>query len=198
MATHSSVLAWRIPGTGEPGGLPSMGSHRVGQNWSDLAAAVDHTGFNLWVGKIPWRRERLPTAVFWPGEFHGQYSLWGHRKSDTTEWLPLSFSVNHRLKSHASFPGWSINKLLHDSGSPFLQLSDHRSYVLRYWNLNIKAYWLPGALLGKEFSMWARYIFMWKSLRSGSLLVQQKLASPWLMYSLPLILSLFPFPIFDP
>ena len=38
MATHSSVLAWRIPGTGEPGGLPSMGSHRVGHDWSDLAA----------------------------------------------------------------------------------------------------------------------------------------------------------------
>ena len=40
MATHSSVLAWRIPGTGEPGGLPSMGSHRVGHDWSDLAAAA--------------------------------------------------------------------------------------------------------------------------------------------------------------
>ena len=40
MATHSSVLAWRIPGTGKPGGLPSMGSHRVGHNWSDLAAAA--------------------------------------------------------------------------------------------------------------------------------------------------------------
>ena len=40
MATHSGVLAWRIPGTGEPGGLPSMGSHRVGHNWSDLAAAA--------------------------------------------------------------------------------------------------------------------------------------------------------------
>ena len=39
MAIHSSVLAWRIPGTGEPGGLPSMGSHRVRQDWSDLAAA---------------------------------------------------------------------------------------------------------------------------------------------------------------
>ena len=38
MATHSSVLAWRIPGTGEPGGLVSMGSHRVRHNWSDLAA----------------------------------------------------------------------------------------------------------------------------------------------------------------
>ena len=40
MATHSSILAWRIPGTVEPGGLPSMGSHRVGHNWSNLAAAA--------------------------------------------------------------------------------------------------------------------------------------------------------------
>ena len=40
MATHSSVLAWRIPGTGEPGGLLFMGSHRVGHDWSDLAVAV--------------------------------------------------------------------------------------------------------------------------------------------------------------
>ena len=40
MATHSSILAWRIPGTEEPGGLPSMGSHRVWHNWSDLAAAA--------------------------------------------------------------------------------------------------------------------------------------------------------------
>ena len=39
MATHSSVLAWRIPGTGKPGGLPFMGLHRVGHDWSDLAAA---------------------------------------------------------------------------------------------------------------------------------------------------------------
>ena len=40
MASNSSVLAWRIPGTGEPGGLPSMASHRVGHDWSDLAAAA--------------------------------------------------------------------------------------------------------------------------------------------------------------
>ena len=40
MATHSSVLAWRIPGTVEPGGLPSMGSHRVRHDCSDLAAAA--------------------------------------------------------------------------------------------------------------------------------------------------------------
>ena len=40
MATHSSVLAWRILGMAEPGGVLSMGSHRVGHDWSDLAAAA--------------------------------------------------------------------------------------------------------------------------------------------------------------
>ena len=48
MATHSSVLAWRIPGTGKPGRLPSIGSHRVRHDWSDLAAAAEylkHAGF---------------------------------------------------------------------------------------------------------------------------------------------------------
>ena len=44
MATHCSVLAWRIPRTGEPGGLPSMASHRVGHDWSDLAAAAAAAG----------------------------------------------------------------------------------------------------------------------------------------------------------
>ena len=44
MATHSSVLAWRIPGTGEPDGLPSVGSHRVGHDWSNLAAAAAAAG----------------------------------------------------------------------------------------------------------------------------------------------------------
>ena len=47
MATHSSVLAWRIPGAGEPGGLASMGSHGVEHDWSDLAAAAAEI-CNLW------------------------------------------------------------------------------------------------------------------------------------------------------
>src|SRR5574337_1254644 len=38
-----------------------------------------------WVGKTPWRRERLPTPVFWPGEFHGLYSPWGRKELNTTE-----------------------------------------------------------------------------------------------------------------
>ena len=45
MATHSSVLTWRIPGTGEPGGLPYLGSYRIGHDWSDLAAAAANKKF---------------------------------------------------------------------------------------------------------------------------------------------------------
>ena len=51
MATHSSVLAWRIPGTGEPGGLLSMGSHRVRHDWSDLA---DDSLFFQFLLEIHW------------------------------------------------------------------------------------------------------------------------------------------------
>ena len=58
MATHSSVLAWRIPGTGEPGGLPCMGSHRVGHDWRDLAAAAAAVGD----GVMGWLVSSLPPA----------------------------------------------------------------------------------------------------------------------------------------
>ena len=51
MATHSSVLAWRIPGTGEPGGLPSMGLHGVRHDWNDLAAAVC---FHFLIQSLTW------------------------------------------------------------------------------------------------------------------------------------------------
>ena len=48
------------------------------------------SGFSPWVGKVPWRRERLPTPVSWPGEFQGLHSPWGRKESDTTDRLPLS------------------------------------------------------------------------------------------------------------
>jgi len=47
-------------------------------------------GFDPWAGKIPWRRVRLPTPVFWPGEFHGFYNPWGDKESDMTGRLSLS------------------------------------------------------------------------------------------------------------
>ena len=68
MATHPSVLAWRTPGMGEPGGLPSMGSHRVRHDWSDLAPAAA-AGCSLrpsYSGEsghcAPWRKSPLSTA----------------------------------------------------------------------------------------------------------------------------------------
>ena len=66
MAPHSSVLAWRIPGTGEPGGLPSMGSHRVGHDWSDAAAAAQLTPHSMVKGgKLPPKiRNQTRTSFF--------------------------------------------------------------------------------------------------------------------------------------
>ena len=75
MAPHSSTLAWKIPGTEEPGGLQSMGLPRL----SDFTFTFVH-----------WRRKWQPTPVFLPGESQGRWSLvgcclWGHTKLDTTE-----------------------------------------------------------------------------------------------------------------
>ena len=79
---HTPVtLAWKIPWTEEPGGLPSMGSHRVGHNW---ATSLSRFTF------MHWRRKWQPTPVFLPGESQGRRSLvgcspWGRTDSDTTE-----------------------------------------------------------------------------------------------------------------
>ena len=56
----------------------------------ESACNVGRSGFDPWVGKIPWRRERLPTPVLWPGEFHGLYSPWDRKESDMTERLSLT------------------------------------------------------------------------------------------------------------
>ena len=93
MATYSSVLAWRIPGTGEPGGLQSMGSKRVGDDWA--------TSLSLFTS-MHWRRPWQPTPVFLPGESHGRrslvgYSPWGHKELDMTEQLTHLFAALHSI-----------------------------------------------------------------------------------------------------
>ena len=60
--------------------------------------------FDPWVGKIPWKRKSLPTSVFWPGEFHGVYSPWSHKGSDTTERLSLSSTSSDSFTT--CFPMW--------------------------------------------------------------------------------------------
>ena len=67
-------------------------------------------GFSPCLGKTPWRRERLPAPVFWPGEFHGLYSPWGHKESDTTEQLSLSLHIreNNLKKNILGWPKCSF------------------------------------------------------------------------------------------
>ena len=92
IATHSSILAWRILQTDEPGRLESTGLRRVRQNWRDLACTIP-----FWVPILPlWRRKCQPSPVFLPGKSHGRRSLVGYRpvgckELDATEWLHFHF-----------------------------------------------------------------------------------------------------------
>ena len=84
MATHSSVLAWRVPGTGESGGLPSMGSHRVGTRLKRLSSSSILVG---WHHQLNGHEFEQALGV---GDGQGGlvcYSPWGHKKLDTTEQL---------------------------------------------------------------------------------------------------------------
>ena len=83
MATHSSVLAWRVPGTGEPGGLLSMGSHRVGHDWSDLAAAADISS-NLALFYV-WEDARVCTD--WNHSFAMHLSCLGPASCAFSSWV---------------------------------------------------------------------------------------------------------------
>ena len=65
--------------------------HGVTKSWTWLSDWTERT-LDPWVGMIPWRREMLPTPVFWPGEFHGLYSPWGLKESNMTERLSLRFT----------------------------------------------------------------------------------------------------------
>ena len=81
IATNSSIFAWRIPWTEEPGRLQSSGSLRVGHDWATSLSLFTFTH---------WRRKWQPTPVFLPGESQGQGSLvgcrlWGRTELDTTE-----------------------------------------------------------------------------------------------------------------
>ena len=85
MAPHSSTLTWKIPWTEEPGGLQSMGSHRVRHNWA--------TPLSLFTF-MHWRRKWQPTPVFLSGESQGRESLlgwrlWGRTESDTSRYFPV-------------------------------------------------------------------------------------------------------------
>ena len=100
----SSVGKESTCNAGDPSLIPGLGrsaeegiDYPLQHLWASLVAHLvknllqcGRPGFSPWVGKIPWRRERLPIPVFWPGEFHGLYSPWGCKESDTTDRISLS------------------------------------------------------------------------------------------------------------
>ena len=101
--------------------IPWPVAHQAPNNatfkWASLVAelvknlsAMLKPGFDPWVGKIPWRKERLPTLVFWPGEFHGLYSPWGRRESDTTEHSSAVKKAEHQRTD--DFELWCWRRLL--------------------------------------------------------------------------------------
>ena len=86
MATHSSVLAWRIPGTVEPDGLPSMGTHRVGHDWSNLAAAAAAAALTDLILQFKGLSRVFSSITVWKHQFFGtQPSLWSN--SHICTWL---------------------------------------------------------------------------------------------------------------
>ena len=102
----SSVGKKSTCSAGDPGLIPGSGrsaGEGIGYppqySWASLVAQLGknlltmwETWVRSWVGRIPWRRERLPIPVFWPGEFHGLYSPWDRKESDRTEQLSLSLT----------------------------------------------------------------------------------------------------------
>ena len=124
MATHSSVLAWRIPKTGKPGRLSSMGSHRVRHDWSDLAAAA------AWVYHILFFCSLIVVSTFW------------------LLWIMLLWTLMYRcLRGHmfvvllglnlrVELLGCTVNsKDLFDCSTSFLRASE--SYITLEWVLSL-------------------------------------------------------------
>ena len=99
----SSVGKESACNAGDPSSIP--GSRRspgegigypLQYSWASLVAQLVKNWSSMqetWVWKIPWRRKRLRAPVFWPGEFHGFYSPWGHKELDMTEQLSLSLQT---------------------------------------------------------------------------------------------------------
>ena len=75
-------------------------------SWWRICLQCRRPGFNPWVGKIPWRRERLPTPVFWSGEFHGLYSPWGHKELGHN-WATFTFPTPNLVHG---LPRWLSGK----------------------------------------------------------------------------------------
>ena len=124
---HSSVGKESTCSAGGPGLIPGSGrstgegiGYPLQYTWASLVAQLVKnlpTMWETWVRSLGWEhpleKERLPTPVFWPGEFHGQYSPWDHKELDMTECLSLSlkFKLSPRTKFSAKLRAFSKSVL---------------------------------------------------------------------------------------
>ena len=101
-------------------------------SWLRIHLKCGRPGFDPWAGTIPWRRERLPTPVFWPGELHGLYNPWGHKESDMTEWLSLHFTVYYDPHTQRFWHSqWDRCRCF--SGTPLLSLWSRECLQFELW-----------------------------------------------------------------
>ena len=148
MATHSSVLAWRIPGTGEPGGLPSMESHRVGHDWSDLAAAADCSPPGSYVRGI------LQAKIMeWVAIPFSRSSSWPKDQIRISCIAGLFFIVRTTREAHH-----------------FLQKKKNTKLFSKYWIPTSKLDQIHGVGWALEVTCWNRCNFTINNIRHGVIL----------------------------
>ena len=119
-----------------------------GSAGKESACKCRRPGFDPWVGKIPWRKERLPTPVFRPGEPHGLYSPWGRKELDTTEWLSLSSAFSkHNLDVWKFMVCVTLKPSMQDFKDELTSMGDECSYPMVWTFFSI-------ALLGNWNEDW--------------------------------------------
>ena len=152
MATHSSVVAWRIPGMGEPGGLPSMGLHRVGHDWRDLAAAAANAeAQETWVWSLGWEdppgkgmathSSILVWRIPWTEEPGGLQSI-GLRKI-RQNWRDLAYNTQNAIYQYYAAHFWRFyrfyyHSILHESW--ILGIDEYFSFCSR--NIILTSRWI--------------------------------------------------------
>ena len=167
MATHSSVLAWRIPGMGEPGGLPSMGLHRVRHDWSDLAAST-YLRFLIFLPAI-----LIPACDSSSPAFHMMFSS---VQSLNRAWLCDSMDC--------STPGFPVHhQLLELAQTHFHEVGDS-SYKLNKHSDNRKPHHTPFPIWSQSVvpclvltvASWPAYKFLRKQVRWSSIPISLRIS----------------------
>ena len=137
MATHSSVLAWRIPRMEEPGGLPSMGWHRVEHDWSDLAAAAP---IRQWARRMAWV---LPTST---SDF----------LKEKLDWTAFFSSVQRDRVTSDSYTSMNSLKWRNPQNQPLLFMLFYQPQqsqnTLGHWSVESTAWPGPGRDMLRESS----------------------------------------------